>query len=516
MKGVFVMNKRLIALVLSLLMMMTLTFAGCSTDDTETPAESAAGTATVTPRQLFADGLEKAMTKTLGARVNINQDAKSTMQIKLNQLSVEGTDVLGGNPLELALDMAYDADSDLTQMGLDFTLFSEKFHGEVVGNDQAVYLTDLFGLNDQPISIDLAQLMAMTEGAEMPELNQSVEQAEEMTAELMEGLTQLMEQLEQNFDAMVSENIPDSAFASETKDCTVGGTEFKGATVVTLNLDTTMIANLVVDLYNMVKDNQMMQLFLMNGAQAPALDAQTVMDEMGNYTLQVANTIVAGETVGLEAALTDVAGTTRFTLDSYMLDNAFLLQLKSGTDGLELTGNKDASGNVTGALNIFQNGQTITPVRVLGTETNGKFDGTLTIDVDGQGGSLDFSLLVSDTAFEFELKQITVNTAEMQMTLPMTLKIVDRIEGTKETVELQAKVSVENMMALDLSATAVIENTDVTVAAITDAVPMDQVDTSTWAAKLIEQHPGLMMGLMSAMQGGMGDADMSGLMDMIV
>ncbi len=496
-KGVFVMNKRLIAVFLSIIMLIAFTFAGCSTDSTDAPAQSTAAVA-ATPRQQFLDGLEKAMTKTLGARVFASQDMKAAVEMKLNQLSVGGNDILGGSPMNVTMNTAYDADSDLGQIRLDLSVLSQQFSGELVCNDQAVYITDLLGLNDKPIALDLSLLTDLMAQQNPSEFNQ--QDAQQMT-EVLNALTEFMGTLEQELETIIGTAIPDSAFVTETKDCTVGGTALKGATVITVTVDANMLADILSQVLALAQENQFFKMFLVPGSGDPHAYKEEFLKTIGNYTLTLVNTMADGATVGLDATVADGNGDATFSFNGYMLPDSFLFQAEMGANGFEFSGKQEANGNVTAQLTVTENGNTTTPVQVNGKKQGDKVVGVLTVSEGSQTVGIDFGLVATDTTFELEITKIAVAGSE----LPLNVTVAVRTEGNKESVELQWKMSIPGTLDLDLSATAQVEYTDVTVAPVTDSVPFDQVDFLTLGTKLMEKYPGLADVVSGMVQDAMGD-----------
>ncbi|MBR6548280.1 MAG: hypothetical protein IKT68_01930 [Clostridia bacterium] len=491
------MNKRLIAVFLSIIMLIAFTFAGCSTDSTDTPAQSTAAVA-ATPRQQFLDGLEKAMTKTLGARVFASQDMKAAVEMKLNQLSVGGNDILGGSPMNVTMNTAYDADSDLSQIRLDLSVLSQQFSGELVCNDQAVYITDLLGLNDKPIALDLSLLTDLMAQQDPSEFNQ--QDAQQMT-EVLNALTEFMGTLEQELETIIGTAIPDSAFVTETKDCTVGGTALKGATVITVTVDANMLADILSQVLALAQENQFFKMFLVPGSGDPHAYKEEFLKTIGNYTLTLVNTMADGATVGLDATVADGNGDATFSFNGYMLPDSFLFKAEMGANGFEFSGKQEASGNVTAQLTVTENGNTTTPVQVNGKKQGDKVVGVLTVSEGSQTVGIDFGLVATDTTFELEITKIAVAGSE----LPLNVTVAVRTEGNKESVELQWKMSIPGTLDLDLSATAQVEYTDVTVAPVTDSVPFDQVDFLTLGTKLLEKYPGLADVVSGMVQDAMGD-----------
>ncbi len=495
------MNKRLIAVFLSIIMLIAFTFAGCSTDSTDAPAQSTAAVA-ATPRQQFLDGLEKAVTKTLGARVFASQDMKAAVEMKLNQLSVGGNDILGGSPMNVTMNTAYDADSDLSQIGLDLSVLSQQFSGELVCNDQAVYITDLLGLNDKPIALDLSQLTDLMAQQNPSEFNQ--QDAQQMT-EVLNALTEFMGTLEQELETIIGTAIPDSAFVTETKDCTVGGTALKGATVITVTVDANMLADILSQVLALAQENQFFKMFLVPGSEDPQAYKEDFLKTVGNYTLTMVNTMADGATVGLDATVADGNGDATFSFNGYMLPDSFLFQAEMGANGFEFSGKQEANGNVTAQLTVTENGNTTTPVQVNGKKQGDKVVGVLTVGEGSQTVGIDFGLVATDTTFELELTKISMTTSAGKNELPLTYKIAVQTAGDKESVELQWKMSIPGTLDLDLSATAQVEYTDVTVAPVTDSVPFDQVDFLTLGTKLMEKYPGLADVVSGMVQDAMGD-----------
>ncbi len=485
------MTKRILALLLAVLLICT-AFVGCKKDGKDGDATPA------TPKAQFVDSLAKTMLGTSDftmPSVDLSGDMKADIQVNLNKLSVAGKDYLTKGAVDAAIGVAMDGDSGLFEVNASATMAGETPTIKAVLGEDGVYLTDLLGINDKPVLVSFAE-MGM-DSAEFSEALGMMDDATALAQSILDALT-----------ASLEKNIPESVFVAETKDVTVGGTEFKGATVISATLTSAMAENIVIDLANALANNETFKA--MAGEE---INPEDIKGQLPQGELVLVNTIADNVTVGLEAKLyqgTAADGTELGSLVGSFLTTGTNLALNVPSEDMKivLDTKVDASGNATAALSVTSEGETITPVKAEGTYKDGKFDGTVTVDIEGQSITIDCSAQASATGFSLSITEIGMNMQGMNMSLPMELTVSGTAADNKETLSVVAKFDYQGMISIDGSITVTSQTSDVTVSPVTGAVSINEVDASAWSQQLMTKYPAILEFISGMMTQSM-DADVA-------
>ncbi len=476
------MTKRILAILLAVLLICT-AFVGCKKDDAAGKNEPG------TPKEQFVDALGSAV---IGVpdfslpTMELSGDLKVDAKIDLNKLSVMGQDYLQKGAVEANVGLALDADNDLFEMSGGLTLGNEAPTVKGVLGKDGMFITDLMGLNSKAIEIPFSEI-GMSE-SEVTEIFDMLDQALSAGNDLLKSMTD-----------SVNKNIPDSAFAAETKDVTVGGTEYKGATVISATLTSAMAENILVDLFNALKENPMFA-----ESMGDDVSADEIKESIPEGQLVLVNTIAEQKTVALDAKLT-AEGEELAALEGTFLPTGTKIVLKVEGQDVGVFESKMDGDNVKATVSYNDQGQLLEIATAEGTYIDGKFTGKVKVDMDGEFVAVNCSAKLSETGYELTVTNVDMSSGGMTLSIPMEISIVGSSSDTAETVNIGVKFDYAGMASIDGNIALTVQTADVTIAPVTDAAPLDEAEAATWVTDIQTKYPNIMEWIMGFMQSATTD-----------
>ena len=159
--------KRLVALLTAVLFIISAcVFAGCGNGDAKTPIEKEkVDLSTLSNAELlalsFADSFaqDNALT-VLADRYSAFKDNSRNIELKINKLVSDGEIILE-DPIKLGYEGKIDYEGDAINgvaAEVEFELFGETIPFDYVADQNGIYATDLFGLNDEVIGITIEDI----------------------------------------------------------------------------------------------------------------------------------------------------------------------------------------------------------------------------------------------------------------------------------------------------------------------------------------------------------------------
>ncbi len=502
------MTKRIIALLTALLMVFSaFLLAGCDKTTGDGEGDPDPTGKNLSAKELFKVSLVNTVlgdnADILSARNNSAKSIKGTLSAEVNALEIEGASVLPENkPIKATFNIEADLEKQAAKLGLVAELLGEKPGAEVIFADNTLYITDVLGLNDKAIKIALDDVLGT--GAMDSATDGMADSAVAVTPAWMEKLPELADVAVKALEAAITANITDSAFAEETKDVTVGGKEFKGVRVITLTITSDNAKGLVKDFLNKILENK--DIADMLGGE---INVDEIVNEVGeNFgSVKVVNTTYNKDTIALDVLVSSTEAPLFKVEGTFVDDNCSLKMAPTTKEGAldEAQGilyfdRTVENGNEKIALGFKEDGEEIKFLTFEGTYANGKHDGTLKIDMDGQEIAIKLSLETGKGKFKLAISEISV----AGQALKFDLVIDTTFSSTKESVTVSFKND-NNLMGLgkiDVKLSIAAEITNVNITAPSNSISFEELDENTlmgWLSNLGNKYPKIMQFINDAM-----------------
>ena len=218
------MNKRLTAILIAVMMLLSaFVFAGCNNDG-ETSEESQKE---LTAKELFEVSLKNLVASTEEIKELPNTSGESKFELTVDKLLFGETDLTQLGKISLTGTALADGDKNV-QSSFELSAFGEKVPMEMIAKDENVFLVDFFGLNDKAIKVEVPE----TSGEEAG-VNAVLQNSDKVTA--------ILEHVVKSIETVINTNFDDSAYSMEDKDDT------KIITLTIENEKATKIASELID-----------------------------------------------------------------------------------------------------------------------------------------------------------------------------------------------------------------------------------------------------------------------------
>ncbi len=495
------MTKRIIAILTALLMVFSaLLFAGCS--------EESEGDSDPTGKNLSAKELFKVslLNTALGENADIvsslsnsKKSLKGTLSAEINALEIEGASVLPENkPIKASFNIETD-DKQNVKLGLDAELLGEKPSAEILLIDNVIYFTDVLGLNDKAIKLDINALngTAMEEGASTDGMADSAV-ATPAWAEKLPELTGIATEV---LIEAINANVTDSAFVEETKDVTIGGKEIKGARIITFTISPDLIKGIVKDFINKSVKNEDLAGIIKEFFPGE-IDADTAADELvkGFGSIKIVNTTYNKDTVALEVVASDDKAPV-FKFEGTFVDDNVSFKLAPTTkegdydesQGIASFDRTVENGKEKIVLSFKEDGKVYDILTFEGTYANGKHDGTLKINADGEEIAVKLSLETGKGKFKLAVSEVSY----AGQTLKFDFIIDSTFSSTKEniTISFKADQLIMGLGKIDVKFAIAAETTNVNISAPSNSVSIEELDKNTvaaWMTDITTKFPKIM------------------------
>ena len=412
-----------------------------------------------------------------------------------------------GKPINAGFDFSIDADGKAVEVKGEVELFGEKPTIGAILNTEGAYVTDLLGVTDKAIGIKFEDALNSVVGAGGSVLPEGMDIA---------SLTGLGDTVINIVTTAIENNINDEAFTKETKDVTVDGVEFKGASVVTFTLDKAMIQAIVTEIITNITANEDIKALM--GEES--IDSSEITSQLEGFTnIIITSTISAeAETVAIDIVINgDLDGYKGFAMKSaFVGENRKMSVAPIDEKGefiaeegiLNISYTIDGEGKELFTIAFVDSEETIEYVKAEGTKTNNKHEGNLTVNADGQAISVKYVLEGNLKNGKLILSDLAMTQEGVSNEIPVTLTIEYSLNDTKADLKVSVTANIEGMANVDISATLSVETGNVSVTAPADAIDFTEIDETEamgWLTALSEKYPSI-FSMISSM-GGMGTVE---------
>lgn len=468
----------------------------------------------LTPKELFAVSLENVFTggsESSGAIAEEfnGKDYVTTVDMEVTELLANGMDITETGEIKMNYVISSDLDKKILSETGTISLFGETLPvGIVMDSDGTYYITDLFALNDKPIR--MAMDYTLEDGTD---ISGAIDTAANYEA--------IYEHIIKSVEKVVDESFDESVYSIETKDVTVEGTEVKGAQIVTLTLNGEKITDIANSLIDELLKNEDIKALLGEGFDTESEITNEISD--GLKSIVITNTVSDETTVALDVVVnyietdyeTEEEKECTFAVKSALVESGF--SLTAGfLDGDEFIADegyitaKATKGNgkyefVISVTDDIET-QTVLSVKAEGTETDSKFDGTVTA-VLPEENEFSFKLVAEygETTGKVAIRDIVLTQSGEKTELPVSLSVVYTAEENKITYGGTVSIEAEGEMSMTLTMNCVTEFKDVTLESVTDYVDMEDIDGDALLAELATKYP-TFYSLINSMGGMEGEA----------
>ncbi len=504
------MKRRIIAFLTAIMMLVSMfLLTGCfgDKDDKDDDKSTASGGSEITDevktaKDILLNALQNTFNKDDKEEIklpdvltNHTGDMKFDMSLNVNKLSAQGEDITGGKPINLSMTAQADRESKLYsgQMSLDFmgeNPVIDMVYDETDGN----YYFNIKDITEKPIQLN-------------PEM---------MGEEAVESFdyASVYEAISEAISTAILENMDESAFTSETKDVTIDGTEYKGATVITVAFGEKAFAEIEESITKILEENEAVKDLIESGRLSLDFD----LDELKE--IKVVATIAAEALVGMDIEITAVAddtedddedqsgvigmadtfvGTTEtFAIrcsingDNYKIKMGILgeddYDYDQGVVAIEYTYDSETFAEVF-SVDLTEGKETTNVFKAEGTYKDNKHEGALTVEIEGQPVNIEYSIELGEDKGKIEIPEINMEMNGMTITIPLNLSIEYLNEETKSSFSGSIDTSFMGMIEVDIEFSFDIELVDVTVEKVTDSVAADQLDTEALGTAFMQKYP---------------------------
>ncbi len=532
------MSKRILAMILSLLLVLSACFlAACGGEDGEASiSESQAdeeGSANESGGENSEDDgvidLEKdsAMVIFKGSLENLTMefvpddvagsiypgndtDLTGALKLEVNKLSIQGEDLLGGNPIKATFDASYDKDNAATDIDIGLDVLGEKptlsAVYNVVDTGYNVYFTDLLGIDEDVLFTHLPQ-------EEFDEYMNLINSQSQFSQEELEALEEGLEQVVETIKKALADNVPEEAFAKEIKTVTVDGVEFENACIVSLDLTTEILKALSEDVVGGILSNEAIAAILSQNG----VDVDEIKDEFLNDlkddkdipALKFINTLDKdGNIISFDVVMSmDAEDQGSIKLDIDTVNGNF--KLKAGVfDGesfandyfyIEYLYNTSVLSE-SFAIGMFDNEQRNDMLSIQGTNDGNKRVGTLSVNVEETKVSFKYDLESTAETLNLKITDLSIPVEGMSVTLPIEINFYNTVNDKEITSGLTIKANVAGFADIDIVAEySVRTDADVTIEIPTEYVDFDKITeeemlarVDKWAAAAQTKYPNIL------------------------
>ncbi len=531
------MKKRIIALFVAALMLLSVfAMTACEDEDESSAVDSSVAESSTedvseessvppTPKEMLLNAFKNSFSEinTEGSEENDSAienafaigDSKLDIDLSLNKMESEGESAIPGLPLNLKSSLLLDMDSESAlgfkmQADGSLTLAGETVPFDILTDGNGIYFDNFFGLTEEKFGMsDVFEMMTDMGMSSVPDTSDY-----EKLPEILGGI----------IEKVLSSNLKDDAYTAEVKDITLEGKEYKGATVVTF----TLTAEIAQEIFDAVIDellaNEITNKLWGEDLSFMKEDDYNIADDFSKLVVnvQIAEEAIVGIDFTLdyfdydynyEDIITDgecdhggnfdediiydddelldggyvadnmepekVAYTMTFVYA--VTDNGFKINFapsqEADSEKYVITYTLSEAGELKLSADSILGEVTTTLFAIEGTVTENKFDGKLTITVNGQTLQVVFTLEHSDTNVKLTISGIVIPMDGMSLALPINAVIDITATENKCTIAGSAKMEFTGI-AFDASFSITEEITEVTIEDINpeDYSSMDDPD----------------------------------------
>ncbi len=502
------MFKRITAILLAtLLVLSAFLMTSCKKDKEEGEDEEKIVVENLSAKELFALSINNTLSGGNGLMSAFTTSSKNegeiSAKVNLNKLEVEGNDMLQGEKISAEIGGKVDMDNKAVEVQVALNALGEKPSFKGVLDTNGVYITDLLGVNSQPIGMTFEDL----------DLDASVLD-QILNNEFIDASAELYNDIAKALSASLDKNITESAYTKEMKDVTVDGKEYKGAAVATLTVTSEMAKNFVYDFITSLSANDVVSDLLNNSG----MDASDISDEIDfEGSVKITNIVSAdAKTIAVDFDV-DIEG-KKFALKYSNIETSIKMtaglvgengefDVDEGIIKFEYTLDGE---NEKATLTAVEGEETMVLMTIEGTLKNGKHEGTLKInpeqpsnkeEVESDGAvsavvsraiTVKYTYEATNTTLKLGISEIGMVQNGITVSIPLNLSYELKATGSKFEYKIAAALNMENTINVDFSLEVAVDLKSVTVTAPTSYMTIDELDENTaqqWLTKLQNKYP---------------------------
>jgi len=521
------MKKRVFAAFLAVMMLLSIfVFASCNKEEETSTEESKKE---LTPKELFAASFSNTFGSGEGADISgilggtqEEKDTVGSFEIKFDKLSANGQDLASLGEISLKADISSDIENEISKLDIAFSMLGENPTASIISDNknQKLYITDLLGVLDKAILFEMP---------EQEEENQDFEIANGIMLSQIDE--KVITHVVTSAVVAVNKNVTDSAYTQEIKDVTVAGKNFAGAKVITLTVTDEMAKTIASEFIDAILTNETIKTLL-----GDDFDKEEILKtEELPTAVRVINTVVEEKSVALDVEIDlaeekaeeasdadesdteaeEARGYNKFAIHANYIDGNYKLDLgpfdENGKyidkEGYITVAYTLENGNEKFVISLTEEGETMEPIKLEGTNKDGKREGVFTFGKDEKNYlSINYECVEKENSASFKLHTLTLADEDKE-TQKIPLEISAELTESENmlTVTGALQLTVENEFDLSATMNASIEYKDVTIESVTDSVSADEVDMESLLSEITQKYP-MIFALLGSIGGNEGGA----------
>ncbi len=416
--------------------------------------------------------------------VTSGEDLKLSLNIDVDELSVDGEGLPNEEPV--SLDMTLGLDIDNVAAELDFTadLAGDSLTASAIVNLDGVYITDIAGMHDKPIFITYEDI-----GFDISELETAFEEFDEV-AEYTEAQMDAMIVIIDALAVAIDNNVTDDDFVSTTENLTINGVTYENASILTLTVDNEMFKAVLLDFFTALEGNESVEEFLYDYFGTSDIDAEEIANEFYlDGTFEIKSYTIGEETVAITIeAIDNSTNEVVFFINCHFVDENINVKLGQNEQAFEFVYTLNGEEELI-EFNMIDGKVSDNLIRIKGTYKDGTHKGTLFINSEEGSVAIGFELKITETSVKLTVNNIKLDEASYDMTLSFEAKVTK--SKISYTFEIDADI---DSTVINASFTIGIENTDLDItapASYDKYTDLTEADFENWAANLEKNLPNI-------------------------
>jgi len=416
--------------------------------------------------------------------VTSGEDLKLSLNIDIDELSVDGEGLPTEDPA--SLDMTLGIDIDNVAAELDFTaeLAGDSLTASAIANLDGVYLTEIAGMHDKPIFVTYEEI-----GLDISELETAFEEFDEV-AEYTEAQMDAMIVIIDALVVAIDNNVTDDDFVSTTENLTINGVTYENANVLTLTVDNEMFKAVLLDFFTALEGNEAVEEYLYENFGFEDIDAEEIANEFYlDGTFEIKSYTIGEETVAITIdAIDNSTNEVVLFINCHFVDENINIKCGKGEKAFEFVYTLDGEEEFI-EFNMLDGEVSDNFIRIKGTYKDGTHKGTLFINSEEDSIAIGFELKITETSVKFTINNIKLDEASYDMTLSFEAKVTKN----KISYTFEIDADIDNIV-INASFTIGIENTDLDIIApesYDKYTDLTEADFENWAANLEKNLPNI-------------------------
>ena len=490
------MKKRIFSGIIALMLIVSVfAFTGCGDEYADlSPKELFA----VSIKNLFNDSASNGGVGSYGELTNKLQstDSVTEMNLTIEELNVQGQNLTELGQIKADFTAYSDNDNQNASIKGSFSAFGETAPIEMTVADGNAYIVDLFGINEKALRIPMQQ-----NGLDLDDILSDNDLASiENYSKL---INELRDEIANAVTTAIEANLNESAYSVVEVDTVVEGEEFSDARIVTLTITDKTVASIVNSFIEEITKNEEIKKLLGN----ESIDKITEENLGGFKSLVIENTVVDGKSVSINIKLN--AEDKVYSVKSSFVGKNFTVKVEIPEGSLTVKNSYDEETNkLKFTVGLNTEGIQYEIINVTGTDIDGKFDGTVLLNLGTTSVTLNVKCESGENSGKFSLSDIKIKDIAhgTEQTIPLTLSLVYTVEDNKATFGGSIALNLEGMANVKMSFNSSVECKDVTVSPVTDYVDANTISDEELMTALQAKYPRI-FSLLGEMFGASGEGD---------